>query len=180
MISRAYCPGKDMLNKKIYFVKDHNISFEAIEFAKVTWKTITIPFNRDDTPILLMLKMGGRNAFILIHFEIYCREAPNERPITYELAIALDASGRSFVESEVLKQRRRLLKHGRPYPFLRLNHGKGMPGYPPMSKMGIEENALSKIALVISFYSGDGGWRRDSSLQQRHTAGKSNQDNRCG
>ena len=61
-----------------------------------------------------------------IRFEIYYREATNERPITYELAIALDASGRPFVESEVLKQRRKGQKHGRPYPFLRLNHGKGM------------------------------------------------------
>jgi predicted ATPase len=61
-----------------------------------------------------------------IRFEIYYREAPNERPITYELAIALDSSGRPFVESEVLKQRRKAQKYGRPYPFLRLDHGKGM------------------------------------------------------
>lgn len=60
-----------------------------------------------------------------IRFEIYYREAPNERPITYELAITLDESGRPFVESEVLKQRRKGQKHGRPYPFLRLRHGKG-------------------------------------------------------
>ncbi len=60
-----------------------------------------------------------------IRFEIYYREAPKERPITYELAITLDDSGRPFVESEVLKQRRKGQKHGRPYPFLRLNHGKG-------------------------------------------------------
>jgi predicted ATPase len=60
-----------------------------------------------------------------IRFEIYYRGAINERPITYELAIALDASGRPFVESEVLKQRRKGQKHGRPYPFLRLHHGKG-------------------------------------------------------
>lgn len=60
-----------------------------------------------------------------IEFEIYYREGPQERPITYELAIALDDSGRPFVESEVLKQRRKGQKHGRPYPFLRLQHGKG-------------------------------------------------------
>lgn len=60
-----------------------------------------------------------------VRFEIYYREATNERPITYELAIALDDSGRPFVESEVLKQRRKGQKHGRPFPFLRLNHGKG-------------------------------------------------------
>jgi predicted ATPase len=37
-----------------------------------------------------------------ISFEIYYREAPNERPITYELAIGLDKAGRPFVESELL------------------------------------------------------------------------------
>lgn len=61
-----------------------------------------------------------------MRFEIYYREAPNERPITYELSINLDGSGRPFVESELLKQRRKGQKHGRPYPFLRLDRGKGM------------------------------------------------------
>lgn len=60
-----------------------------------------------------------------IRFEIYYRESSKERPITYELAIALDPSGRPFVESEVLKQRRKGQTHGRPFPFLRLTHGKG-------------------------------------------------------
>lgn len=60
-----------------------------------------------------------------MQFEIYYREAPGERPITYELSINLDDSGRPFVESEVLKQRRKGQKHGRPFPFLRLHHGKG-------------------------------------------------------
>lgn len=60
-----------------------------------------------------------------LRFEIYYREAKGERPISYELAINLDTSGRPFVESEVLRQRRRGQKHGRPFPFLRLHHGKG-------------------------------------------------------
>jgi predicted ATPase len=60
-----------------------------------------------------------------IRFEIYYREAPKERPITYQLSIGLDKSGRPFVESELLKQRRKGQKHGRPYPFLRLDHGRG-------------------------------------------------------
>jgi predicted ATPase len=60
-----------------------------------------------------------------IRFEIYYREAPNERPITYELSISQDETGRPFVESELLKQRRKGQKHGRPYPFLRLYHAKG-------------------------------------------------------
>lgn len=61
-----------------------------------------------------------------IRFEIYYREAKGERPMTYELSIALDATGRPFVESEVLKQRRKGQSYGRPYPFLRLSQGKGM------------------------------------------------------
>ena len=60
-----------------------------------------------------------------IQFEVYYREGKGERPITYELAINLDDSGRPYVQSEVLKQRRKGQKHGRPYPFLRLDHGKG-------------------------------------------------------
>lgn len=60
-----------------------------------------------------------------IQFDIYFREARGERPITYELAINIDRSGRPFVESEVLKQRRKGQSHGRPYPFLRLHHGVG-------------------------------------------------------
>ena len=60
-----------------------------------------------------------------ISFEIYYREAPSERPITYELSITLDESGRPFVKSELLKQRRKNQTHGRPFPFLRLDHGKG-------------------------------------------------------
>ncbi|WLA04250.1 AAA family ATPase [Xanthomonas translucens pv. undulosa] len=60
-----------------------------------------------------------------IRFDIYCREANQDRPITYELAINVDEGGRPLVESEVLKQRRKGQKYGRPYPFLRLHHGVG-------------------------------------------------------
>jgi len=42
-----------------------------------------------------------------ISFEIYYREAHDERPITYELSINRDRSGRPFVKRELLKQRRR-------------------------------------------------------------------------
>lgn len=60
-----------------------------------------------------------------IGFEIYYRESPGERPITYELVVNVDSGGRAFVESEVLKQRRKGQKHGRPFPFLRLRNGIG-------------------------------------------------------
>lgn len=60
-----------------------------------------------------------------IYFEIYYRETKNERPITYELSINIDRHGRPFIVSELLKQRRENQRYGRPYPFLRLNNGKG-------------------------------------------------------
>jgi predicted ATPase len=60
-----------------------------------------------------------------IGFEIYYREAKKERPITYELAIDMDRSGRPFVQSEFLGQRRKGQRFGRPFPFLRLTNGNG-------------------------------------------------------
>lgn len=85
-----------------------------------------------------------------IRFEIYYREAPQERPITYELAIALDNSGRPFVESEVLKQRRKGQKHGRPHPFLRLLHGKGLvwSGEEEVGVEGEESSAQEQVELT--------------------------------
>lgn len=85
-----------------------------------------------------------------IRFEIYYREAPNERPITYELSITLDKSGRPFVESEVLKQRRKGQKHGRPYPFLRLQHGKGLvwAGEEAVELEGEEDRAREHVELT--------------------------------
>ena len=70
-------------------------------------------------------RMRSLGASDPIRFAIYYREAPGERPITYELAIQADDSGRPFVESEFLGQRRRGQRYGRPYPFLRLNKGDG-------------------------------------------------------
>ena len=85
-----------------------------------------------------------------IRFEVYYREAPKERPITYELAISLDESGRPVVESEVLKQRRKGQKHGRPYPFLRLSHGKGTvwAGEEAVEVEGEEDRALTSVELT--------------------------------
>lgn len=85
-----------------------------------------------------------------IRFEIYYREAKGERPLTYELSIALDATGRPFVESEVLKQRRKGQKHGRPYPFLRLHHGKGMvwAGEEAVEVEGEEDRAQTLVELT--------------------------------
>lgn len=60
-----------------------------------------------------------------VRFEIYYREAPGERPITYELAIGLDNSGRPYVQEERLRQRRKGQQSGRPFSFLELRDGIG-------------------------------------------------------
>lgn len=61
-----------------------------------------------------------------IEFEVYYKEGGNSRPITYEIAIDIDSSGRPFVLKERLRQRRTGQKHGWPYSFLVLNSGKGI------------------------------------------------------
>jgi predicted ATPase len=61
-----------------------------------------------------------------IEFEVYYREERNARPITYELAIDLDESGRPFVLKERLRQRRRGQGSGWPFSFLMLDGGKGL------------------------------------------------------
>lgn len=61
-----------------------------------------------------------------ISFEIYYREEPNQRPITYELTIALSAKGRPSVRRERLRQRRKGQSRGRPFSFLWLENGAGL------------------------------------------------------
>lgn len=61
-----------------------------------------------------------------IEFEIYYKQDGNARPITYELAIDLDKSGRPFVQRERLRQRRKGQSKGWPFSFLLLDEGKGV------------------------------------------------------
>ncbi|MDO9141926.1 MAG: AAA family ATPase [Methylobacter sp.] len=61
-----------------------------------------------------------------IEFEIYYKENGNARPITYELSIEADDSGRPFVQKERLRQRRENQTRGWPFSFLVLNNGKGL------------------------------------------------------
>ena len=61
-----------------------------------------------------------------IEFEVYYREHGNARPITYEIAIEADESGRPYVLGERLRQRRRNQKYGRPFSFLWLDGGRGV------------------------------------------------------
>lgn len=61
-----------------------------------------------------------------IEFEVYYKEEGNARPITYEISINIDSSGRPYLLKERLRQRRKGQKHGRPFSFLLLNSGKGV------------------------------------------------------
>ena len=61
-----------------------------------------------------------------IEFEVYYREEPHDRPITYELAIDIDNSGRPYVARERLRQRRKGQSRGWPFSFLIMNEGAGV------------------------------------------------------
>ncbi len=61
-----------------------------------------------------------------IEFSIYYREDDRSRPITYEVSFDLDSTGRPFVKSERLRQRRANQSRGWPFSFLILNDGKGV------------------------------------------------------
>ena len=61
-----------------------------------------------------------------IEFVVYYRQARSARPITYEVAIALDRAKRPTVARERLRQRREGQRHGQPFSFLMLEDGKGV------------------------------------------------------
>ena len=61
-----------------------------------------------------------------IGFEIYYRQGTGTRPITYELNIDADGTGRPYVARERLRQRRKGQKYGRPFSFLMMNDGRGV------------------------------------------------------
>ena len=60
-----------------------------------------------------------------IQFEIYYREEPKARPISYSLHIDLDTAVRPHVTYERLRQRRKGQTSGQPYSFLELTNGHG-------------------------------------------------------
>jgi len=61
-----------------------------------------------------------------IKFQVYYKQDGNARPITYELAIDADKTGRPYVKQERLRQRRKDQSYGWPFSFLMLNEGKGV------------------------------------------------------
>lgn len=71
-------------------------------------------------------RVKSQGALGPIEFEVYYKEEKNARPITYELSLDKDPSGRPYVAKERLRQRRLKQKYGWPFSFLILNEGKGV------------------------------------------------------
>ena len=84
-----------------------------------------------------------------IEFEIYYKEDGNARPITYELAIDLDKTGRPYVLKERLRQRRKGQSHGWPFSFLMLDNGKGVVWKGEQGGEQIEESGDFDIISLI-------------------------------
>jgi len=61
-----------------------------------------------------------------IEFEVYYKQDSKALPITYELAIDVDKTGRPYVKRERLRQRRKGQQRGWPFSFLLLNEGNGI------------------------------------------------------
>ena len=86
-----------------------------------------------------------------IEFEVYYREESKARPITYELAIDQDASGRPYVSRERLRQRRTSQSRGRPFSFLMMEDGRGVVwrGEAPGQQIDEGEAARSDFRTLL-------------------------------
>lgn len=82
-----------------------------------------------------------------IQFDIYYRESPGDRPITYELSISRDHTGRPFVSAERLRQRRKNQKHGRPFSFLEV---AGTSAEAWAGEEGVEGEEASKREIGLT------------------------------
>ncbi|HET9624447.1 MAG TPA: AAA family ATPase [Kofleriaceae bacterium] len=60
-----------------------------------------------------------------ISFELFFQDDDELRPIVYKFDVDIDDAGVPYVASESLRQRRRGETVGKPYHFLKLQHGQG-------------------------------------------------------
>jgi len=92
-----------------------------------------------------------------IEFEVYYKEDRNSRPITYEISIEIDSSGRPYVQKERLRQRRKGQTVGRPFSFLVLNEGKGIVWKEEKEGRLIDETnvQVDLLSLMESIKKGD-------------------------
>ncbi|HEY6846708.1 MAG TPA: AAA family ATPase [Terracidiphilus sp.] len=90
-----------------------------------------------------------------IELEVYYREDRDARPITYELSLDIDPTGRPFVAKERLRQRRKKQSTGRPFSFLVLNEGKGIVWKGETEGQQIDEDKLDMSGLIATITEGD-------------------------
>ena len=92
-----------------------------------------------------------------IEFKLYYKESRNARPITYEVSIDADRSGRPYVLKERLRQRRSGQKRGWLFSFLMLNDGKGVVWKGDQDGRQIDEEGevFNVFGLMKSIASGE-------------------------
>ena len=89
-----------------------------------------------------------------ISFDIYYREEPTSRPITYHVSFNLDKDDRPYVESERLRQRRYKQSNGQPYSFLWLDAGRGRV----WRGMGVREPDDARVDELMRDEQPDSDW----------------------
>lgn len=90
-----------------------------------------------------------------IEFEVYYKEDGNARPITYEISIDVDKTGRPFVLKERLRQRRKGQSRGWPFSFLILNSGKGVVWKGDQEGLDEQSGDFDLFGLIESIKTGE-------------------------
>lgn len=108
-----------------------------------------------------------------IEFDVYYKENRSARPITYEVAIDADSSGRPYVLRERLRQRRKNVSYGRPFSFLILNDGKGLAwkGEEEGYKIDESDENLDFETLIRLVTEEESGEREIIELEDRRRLG---------
>jgi predicted ATPase len=83
-----------------------------------------------------------------IEFEVYYKQDGNARPITYELSIDVDTSGRPYVVNERLRQRRKGQTRGWPFSFLVLNNGEGVAWKGEQEGLQVDESQMDILQYI--------------------------------
>ena len=106
-----------------------------------------------------------------IEFEVYYREHGNARPITYQIDIAADESGRPYVLWESLKQRRKGQKRGQPFSFLLLYYGAGVVWKEEQGGYQIEEEKEQLDLFIESIKAEESSETEIIGLEDRRKLG---------
>ena len=107
-----------------------------------------------------------------IEFQVYYREEQRARPITYELAIDADDTGRPYVARERLRQRRRGQSRGWPFSFLMMNDGKGLVWKGEALGRQVEEDEGAGFDLALEILAEEESWETEFvELQDKRRLG---------